>query len=68
MAYEVEEDAKTAARIERMHDDLATEHGRDNVLIKDVGGYIVTLVGDEVGTVDPLAISIDPCDIEKEAN
>jgi hypothetical protein len=48
--------------IERTHDDLATEHGRSNVLVVDVDGETVSIVGDGIGEVDP--VEVDTHDVQ----
>jgi len=60
MTYEILEEHSVELReeIETTHDDVATEHGRDNVFVTAVGGEVVSLIGDGVGTIDPLQIAI----------
>ncbi|MFD1643527.1 hypothetical protein [Halohasta litorea] len=58
MTYIDAEDHEHAPLIETRHDRLATEHGRDNVFITEVDGEVVTLIGDGVGTIDPLDVSV----------
>lgn len=68
MTYEVLEDHSEELReeIETTHDDVATEHGRDNVFVTAVGGEVVSLIGDGVGTIDPLQIAVGDDDNQAE--
>jgi hypothetical protein len=56
MTYEMLEEH--TEEIESTHNDLATEHGRENVFVTVVGGEVVSIVGDGVGLIDPLQISV----------
>ncbi|CDK38083.1 hypothetical protein [Halorubrum sp. AJ67] len=58
MSFIDTEDHEHATLIETRHNRLATEHGRDNVFITEINGEVVTLIGDGVGTVDPLDVSV----------
>jgi len=58
MSFIDTEDHEHAALIETRHNRLATKHGRDNVFITEVNGEVVTLIGNGVGTIDPLDIEI----------
>jgi len=54
MTYETSESTKDVEAVEQAHDELATEHGRDNVLVMEGSeGEIVALIGDEMGFVEP---------------
>lgn len=59
MTYEIPENPQREAEVESAHDDLATEHGRDNVLVAEVDGNIVSMVGDDAGTINPTSVSVD---------
>jgi hypothetical protein len=39
--------------------DLATEHGRDNVLVAEVDRNIVSIVGDDAGTIGAVSVRVD---------
>ena len=54
MTYETPESTKDVEAVEQAHDQLATEHGRDNVLVMEGSeGEIVVLIGDQMGFVEP---------------
>ena len=57
MAFIDTEENRYSQYIENRHSQLASEHGRDNVLIAEVDGEVVTLVGDDVGLIEPLDIT-----------
>ncbi|KZX46299.1 hypothetical protein [Haloarcula sp. K1] len=59
MTYEIPENPRREAEVETAHDKLATEHGRDNVLVTEVDGNIISIVGDNVGTIDPVTVNVD---------
>jgi hypothetical protein len=59
MSYEVPENPQREAEVESTHSDLATEHGRDNILVAEVDRNIVSIVGDDAGTIDPVSVSVD---------
>lgn len=59
MTYEIPENPQREAEVETTHDDLATEHGRDNVLVTEVDGNIVSIVGADVGAIDPVTVDVD---------
>lgn len=59
MTYEIPENSPREAEVETIHSDLATEHGRDNVLVTETDSNIVTIVGDGVGTIDPVAVDVN---------
>ena len=59
MTYEIPENPQREAEVETIHSDLATEHGRDNVLVTETDGNIVSIVGDGVGAIDPVAVDVD---------
>lgn len=56
MTYEMLEDH--LEEIETAHNELATEHGRDNVFVTVVGGEVVSLVGEDVGLIEPLTVTV----------
>jgi len=56
MTFIIPKDSKQEAEIEAVHNELATEHGRDNVLVTEVENQIVSLTGDGIGLVDPVSI------------
>jgi hypothetical protein len=59
MTYETSESTRDVEAVEQTHDQLATEHGRDNVLVMESSeGEIVALIGDEMGFVEPDEIQI----------
>lgn len=62
MTYEEPEDCseELLEEIETTHSDLASDHGRDNVLVKPVGGDVVALIGEGVGLVEPLEVAVNP--------
>ena len=62
MTYEEPEDCskELLEEIETAHSDLATEHGRDNVLVKPVDGDVVAVIGEDVGLVEPLEVAVNP--------
>lgn len=64
MTYEMLEDHME--EIESTHNDLATEHGRDNVFVTVVGGEVVSLVGEDVGLIEPLQITVGDDDNQVE--
>ncbi|MHC3381737.1 hypothetical protein [Haloarcula sp. H-GB5] len=59
MTYEIPESSQREAEVETAHDNLATEHGRDNVLVTEVDGNIISIVGDNIGTIDPVTVNVD---------
>lgn len=60
MTYEVSEEGKNAQTVEELHDDLATEHGRDNVFVTSVDSNVIAIVNDGAGDLDPEEIVIEP--------
>jgi hypothetical protein len=68
MTYEILEEHSEELReeIETTHDDVATEHGRDNVFVTAVGGEVVSLIGDGVGIIEPLQITVGDDDNQAE--
>lgn len=58
MTYEILKNDELRAEVEETHDEVATEHGRENVFVTAIGDEIVTIVGEGVGTVDPIEITI----------
>lgn len=66
MTFEVEEDSEHEAVIEETHDELATEHGRDNVLVTVNEGDLITIVGEGVGLIDPMEFNSQP--VKPESN
>lgn len=64
MTYEMLEDHME--EIESTHNDLATEHGRDNVFVTVVGGEVVSLVGEGVGLIEPLQVTVGDDDNQVE--
>ena len=59
MTYEIPENPQREDEVETRHSKLATEHGRENVLVTETDGDIVSIVGDGVGTIDPVAVDVD---------
>lgn len=59
MTYEIPENPQREAEVETIHSDLATEHGRENVLVTETNGNIVTVVGDGVGAINPVDVNVD---------
>ena len=57
MAFVDTEENQYSRYIENRHSQLASEHGRDNVLITEVDGEVVTLVGEDVGLIEPLEVA-----------
>jgi len=60
MTFEVDSDNTRRDDIEEKHDELATEHGRDNVFVRAIGGDVITIIGEGVGLIDPVDIDIHP--------
>lgn len=54
MTYEVPSNPQREHQIEAVHNDLATEHGRDNVFVTETDGRVVAVIGDDIGLIDPV--------------
>lgn len=58
MTYELPESPERGEAVERTHDDLATEHGRDNVFVTEADGFVVSLIGEDMGDIEPKRVAI----------
>jgi len=59
MTYEIQESSTNGETIEQMHNRLATNHGRDNVLVTESrSGAVIGLVGKGFGDLNPEQIEV----------
>ncbi len=59
MTFEITDSTKDERAVELAHDQLATEHGRENVfVVEGQGTEVVALIGEDMGHIDPESVEV----------